>query len=276
MKMIYKYYSQLPKNFIDSPTIKLAVPCELNDPFESSTPEDYLNIALTEDYESAIMECNEILAETGIVSFSDRSDEILMWSHYSNEHKGLCIEFEYDVLSSLPHYNKDDLYCYCPVKINYPESRVNIECTSPCYNLIREILTTKSAQWKYENEYRCIVPLTWCDKAIITNKDNKELAEKIISLKVTVDITTNEIIPGDYGSSLFDELAGYKGIMHLKNINPKKIIKIYLGCRYDKKEKEELINKVSNPNSPLHHIEILQYKLDKNKFLLLPEKVYPN
>ena len=37
---------------------------------------------------------------TGILSLSSSENNVLMWSHYADEHKGFCIEFEVDTFTS--------------------------------------------------------------------------------------------------------------------------------------------------------------------------------
>jgi hypothetical protein len=33
------------------------------------------------------------MSELGVASFTKKRDSILMWSHYSNQHKGICLGF---------------------------------------------------------------------------------------------------------------------------------------------------------------------------------------
>lgn len=87
------------------------------------------------DYEKKFRE------QWGIVSFSERIDSILMWSHYSNEHKGFCIE-----------YNTSDFISYFfPVIYTdkIPNSLENGNC------VITSVLT-KAYDWKYELEWRIV------------------------------------------------------------------------------------------------------------------------
>ena len=72
-------------------------------------------------------------------------DSTLMWSHYADNHKGICLEFSTDhslfgsaqevqYLSSYPRWNPQGL----------------TDITRP------HLLLTKSSDWSYENEYRII------------------------------------------------------------------------------------------------------------------------
>lgn len=63
----------------------------------------------------AISEINKYYKKTidsaGIGAFTIKCDNILMWSHYADNHKGICLEFD---------FNKDPLFCQDPFwKVNY-------------------------------------------------------------------------------------------------------------------------------------------------------------
>lgn len=88
---------------------------------------------------------------TGVLSLSSRCDSILMWSHYSEEHRGLVFEFDFSKekleLNEFPYEvvykNKYDLLSYV---VNFDERSKQMQ----------KILLTKFTDWKYENEYRII------------------------------------------------------------------------------------------------------------------------
>lgn len=88
----------------------------------------------------------------GIVCFSKKHKDILMWSLYSDKHRGICLEFDKDIIESRffcgrVHYSQ-----------NYPTFKkfvtdFNKSCFKSIYKLF---LLTKSKHWKYEKEYRLI------------------------------------------------------------------------------------------------------------------------
>ncbi|KQN56711.1 DUF2971 domain-containing protein [Erwinia sp. Leaf53] len=96
---------------------------------------------------------NEIVSvfKTGVLCLSRRYDSPLMWSHYSNNHNGLCIEYD---MSRAPEDKAR--------KIIYGGSRELkvsvIERWLKEGDVIEEIknvcLLTKSREWAYENEWR--------------------------------------------------------------------------------------------------------------------------
>ena len=92
---------------------------------------------------------NKRLHETfGICSLTPKSDNLLMWSHYANSHKGFCIGF-----------NKDELYSSVNgmlAKVNYSENMPRIPMFSVGNETLPILLSTKSSHWEYEEEYRIV------------------------------------------------------------------------------------------------------------------------
>ena len=82
-----------------------------------------------------------------ICCFSRKSDNVLMWSHYSEKHSGICCGFEF------PLDNK--IFTVAPVR--YANSIDKIEGKTELYKVIMYWLTTKSHIWEYEDEYRAIL-----------------------------------------------------------------------------------------------------------------------
>ncbi|WP_400260907.1 DUF2971 domain-containing protein [Sphingobacterium sp. SG20118] len=105
----------------------------------------------------------------GITCFSDYKnlESILMWSHYSSQHTGVCMSFDTKKLSFLPG---NELYetnlkngklisaPNGPHKINYTKEYLDSDPLSGNLNQ-NTFLTTKFDVWKYENEYRYIAPI---------------------------------------------------------------------------------------------------------------------
>ena len=87
-------------------------------------------------------------------ALTEYNDDILMWSHYADRHRGICIEFrplkeEHDnfyhqALEVI--YPKDNN----PPKLNFYKYRNNPE------KWIVKCLTTKANHWEYEGEWRII------------------------------------------------------------------------------------------------------------------------
>ncbi|MNH09072.1 hypothetical protein D3C79_685150 [compost metagenome] len=103
-----------------------------------------------------------------------------MWAHYADEHRGICIGFDQNVLSQLDLGSVllERYHTLSPVKINYDNLRVDtrelLKDQDFLYeNAILKILTTKSDEWIYEKEHRCIVPIEWSDLAFLKGNNKK-------------------------------------------------------------------------------------------------------
>ncbi|SMC89246.1 DUF2971 domain-containing protein [Sporomusa malonica] len=95
---------------------------------------------------------NEML---GILSLSEKPDNLLMWAHYSGCHEGYVIGFD----SEHPYFHdkqdpKDDLGHLR--KVEYRETRAVTPVIDPAGV---EVFLVKSSQWAYEQEWRIVRPL---------------------------------------------------------------------------------------------------------------------
>jgi hypothetical protein len=88
------------------------------------------------------------VSEFGIYCLSEIADDILMWSHYSESHKGFCVQFKADVTLSL---------FWETFKVRYQEDFpvINIMEMGKGVEFINA-LATKSTHWEYEQERRII------------------------------------------------------------------------------------------------------------------------
>ncbi|MCL1669962.1 DUF2971 domain-containing protein [Elizabethkingia ursingii] len=90
----------------------------------------------------------------GITCGSEKANCPLMWGHYADNHKGICIKYEIENNSITFDKNKQlDI-----LKVKYSDSPINIFEYSfeELDNLKFEILTNKYSKWQYENEIRLI------------------------------------------------------------------------------------------------------------------------
>ncbi|MFW9876762.1 MAG: DUF2971 domain-containing protein [Candidatus Thorarchaeota archaeon] len=94
---------------------------------------------------------NIISEDYGVCCFSKNCDNLLMWSHYTDKHQGICLAYN----------RKIDEECFSvPYIVDYPEKypKVNFfECRiSNNFFLSQFLLATKSLDWQYEEEIRII------------------------------------------------------------------------------------------------------------------------
>lgn len=82
-----------------------------------------------------------------IFCLSEKKDDILMWSHYANGHRGICLEFQ---------VTKDPIFRGLqPVKYTKQYPNINRWTSTDEQRMEGQVLT-KSHQWSYEKEWRII------------------------------------------------------------------------------------------------------------------------
>lgn len=128
----------------------------------------------------------------GLFSTTRKNDDILMWSHYGNSHKGFCIGFDRDKLFNFL-YNKYRSVGIIKVQYtnNYPIIKPSPDKNIILKNIFEIQLGTKSKKWSYENEYRII----------ITRK-----ADKIVDLSKNKDVYKNIILGYSIVPQIEDEI----------------------------------------------------------------------
>lgn len=106
---------------------------------------------------------NRRVRDYGICCFSNKLTNILMWSHYSDSHKGLVLEFYKDKLDNSIIECNPKLRMTVIDNVRYSndfpliEISGNLDSTS---DSIKDVVFTKSLDWKYESEVRIISDLT--------------------------------------------------------------------------------------------------------------------
>ena len=180
-KELYKYYSLKDgpgfiEKIIKDNTIKFGAPNEFNDPFEcmsvigvtsfditkkkldeltKTSGKKYSDEALLRAYDeiakiSIESYRSKSLSKYGILCLSGTWDNILMWAHYSNNHKGIIVIFQFD---------KDHRFYDKMTKVQYKKGITYFEVDH--HNGAKKIwesFSTKDPVWEYENEYRVINP----------------------------------------------------------------------------------------------------------------------
>ena len=86
-----------------------------------------------------------VRATTGIYCLSEVPDDILMWSHYADHHRGVCLEF--DGAGKLAQH---------AMKVGYAHERPAIAHQDSNDIKLEKVLLTKSIHWQYEKEWRLI------------------------------------------------------------------------------------------------------------------------
>jgi hypothetical protein len=182
IKSLYKYkpINQFTLDIIANDRIFYPLPESFNDPFDTKcsfrnksaltqstnaqkiarafpdeNPSDILVFTRT-DLTPKIDVFNNMLKNFGILSLAEDAKNILMWSHYAEDHKGICIEFERNEVNGLGDSGKTKKVNYTK---NYPSlSSKTLLSKKDTESSLMRVLYTKSESWGYEQEWRMFMP----------------------------------------------------------------------------------------------------------------------
>jgi hypothetical protein len=171
-QQLYKYRTiDSVKQLLENHKIYFSSCKEFNDPFESAvnilsgyTPQQYYEsfilgdmtpeiskeltkqiVSGTIDGETLLKQLTiEVISSVGYYCMTTKPDNLLMWAHYGDSHKGVCLKF--DILKDLETF-------LVPIPVDYNEQYMDYDMLNS--NLL-SILRRKSPDWRYEDEYRII------------------------------------------------------------------------------------------------------------------------
>lgn len=194
------------------------------------------------NYKAFIKSCAETRNKFYIYSLSKTRENILMWSHYSKDHTGICIGFKTHTINghkllkikvnSITDDPKNNIYkkgFLLLQDVKYTESQDTLKPLNPFKydnNDIIEYFINKTPVWNYEEESRIVLP---------------EFATKNQLIK----INQSEINSITFGTNTKDEVR-------------------------------EEIAKIISENPLLNHVELYESKMVENTRKLKIEKIEIN
>lgn len=135
----------------------------------------------------------------------------LMWSHYADNHKGFCVEYDY----SSYDYKADEAI---PFPVIYSTQRVKVPWKPALENTSENLndatgklalaLLTKDSAWQYENEWRVLIkagepqdikcaPITCIYLGVMCSEKNKKKIMRIAK-KINVPVKQMVMDRGEY------------------------------------------------------------------------------
>lgn len=143
LPVLYRYTSVSLNSILSilNETVYMPSASSLNDVFEGA-PYGTLS-----SYESNILRIREIQDDIYVKSFSCKKNNNLMWSHYGDSHKGICIGYDFSLAS-------DDVISHL-----YPVQYSNTRFSSQISDNIAThsfLYLRKSKCWAYEKEFRLL------------------------------------------------------------------------------------------------------------------------
>lgn len=281
MIKLYKYLSKdVAMKFIQNPILRVTQSRELNDPFEcliANSDKEYLN----KNGDSNLSNNSEyFMSLHGIISLTETPDNLLMWSHYADNHEGAVVEFTIDENNPFDLFNVSNIPTSSDAffrKVNYRKNRKNPFNSNSLEEFRAHYYLTKSDEWIYEKEYRYIFPITsirfmksksglideslgyYCrDTGLVALFDRSDCKNKI-------DAWNRSVMNKD---------------MFFVGINEQRITKIILGCNANISDfkvamidAQRFANSIFNEfkNVEIAKIHPERYELD---FVKLEDKVY--
>ena len=188
----YRADSQNTERIITNNEMWFSSPLDFNDPFDCNTPistntplddiKDWLKkVGVNQqiDYWANILKTNpniikesteKVLNQTGICCFSTLFDSILMWSHYSDYHKGIVLKF--DIL-------EDPDFFQIPVIVSYKKIMQHYNHIISPDKILEYLIRPKYSDWSYESEVRILKT----ESAMKANNNNRIFTYKDTALK---------------------------------------------------------------------------------------------
>lgn len=181
-EFVYKYVDLKGlKLILNKKTLKFTNPADFNDPFEFHG--NLINIKLSlrhilniykkhnpnftkkrlkkhkkeikKNPKYPVSELDHLFEErkkaARVSCFSEIFDNILMWAHYAEKHRGVCIKFDSDKLKK--SFKRDSMFC----KTNYSKKIKTKKLSKYKENAIKHWISSKGKDWKYEKEVRIIL-----------------------------------------------------------------------------------------------------------------------
>jgi hypothetical protein len=145
---VYKFLSgQYGISNLENRRLKVTTVDDLNDPF------DLVAVDLTDDrIEHAVTRTiASFRGDMALLCFSRVWDNLLLWSHYGESHRGICLGFDIPDKQPSGDYSLEVTYQPELLQLARPED-VN-------YEFMNKLLRTKHQCWSYEQESRLFVQL---------------------------------------------------------------------------------------------------------------------
>ncbi|RYZ79967.1 MAG: DUF2971 domain-containing protein [Proteobacteria bacterium] len=143
----------------------------------------------------------------GFISFSENWASPLMWAHYAMNHTGVCLGVE------VPDHK--------PMKMDYQPRRIALDFDFKKFenaadlDLLRRIAATKFDEWKYEHEWRLLLPL---------EHDARQPRPEHFFESFTPDFELREVILGARCerrlSVIAEQIFGVTATVHVKRARP--------------------------------------------------------
>ncbi|MCA9029682.1 MAG: DUF2971 domain-containing protein [Planctomycetaceae bacterium] len=152
VEKLYKYRAFSPRTLSILTDREVFFPSahKLNDPFEFDFHLKTHAVHGVKIDRSSLDHAKAAMKNYGVLALSDLNNNVLMWSHYGDEHRGLCLEFTRTDSNDLGKWDHcmpvlycDELPSFQPLELEDSKS-------------VTKVLTSKGRFWEYEQEWRIL------------------------------------------------------------------------------------------------------------------------
>lgn len=117
----------------------------------------------------------------GVISLTESPDNLLMWSHYAEDHQGVVIELDIDQSDPFQLFNVAHIATSSDAmfdKVNYRKKRPydGLFLAASIQEIAKHYYLTKSDEWMYEKEWRYIIPFTSANRVYVDTKNKEGMA----------------------------------------------------------------------------------------------------
>lgn len=180
-KLLYKYrrFDEYGLDIFINSKIYFSKTSDLNDPFDSALlPSEFIEGMVRQGYKLPIHDIAaydnyvlNMIKNFGVYCLSKKCDNVLMWSHYADGHKGFCIGFDNDISFNLSLFNqifwREEIeYLHTPQYIDayqnfyseesFPIIDKNSRILNSINLVVSKFFSVKNSAWSYEEEVRIV------------------------------------------------------------------------------------------------------------------------
>ncbi|HCZ9033973.1 DUF2971 domain-containing protein [Vibrio alginolyticus] len=101
-----------------------------------------------------MVQLDAVMKNRGVLSLSSKHDSPLMWSHYADEHRGVCIEFDMDSAVRVPKAIDYDSVRGISAKLIHDYFVDGAK--SALEQIESQYFFNKAGEWRYESEWRLL------------------------------------------------------------------------------------------------------------------------
>jgi hypothetical protein len=114
----------------------------------------------------------------GVLSLCEHPDSLLMWPHYGDSHRGFVIEFDtaspfFNQTRPPPHVTVTDEAAAAFAEEHGRLRRITYQVARPSVVVTRltfDLILTKGEEWRYEGEWRMLMPLEYANETRPTHQ----------------------------------------------------------------------------------------------------------